>query len=30
MYPSSVMPVPTNTLPMADFHISFGVSSKGS
>jgi hypothetical protein len=30
MYPSSTMPVPTNTFPMVDLHLSSGVSSEGS
>jgi hypothetical protein len=30
IYPSSTMSVPTNTFPMVDLHLSFGVSSKGS
>jgi hypothetical protein len=29
-YPSSVMLVPTNAFPMADFHLSSGVTSGGS
>jgi hypothetical protein len=30
IYPSSAMPVPTNDFPMADLHISFGISYEGS
>jgi hypothetical protein len=30
IYPSSVMPVPMNAFPMADLHLSSGVSSGGS
>jgi hypothetical protein len=30
IYPSSTMPVPTNTFPMADLHLSSGISYGGS